>query len=208
MIEVITFNDVKRIDQNEGVFVVTVSKSKEWLGLSPFAIGPCNLWNNMTSKNMENSWQMSKCYKEHLEDDGTVGDKWLTWAKKGWDDSFAYRYPMGKGAIPLFSVWNWNRLGYVEARKAIYIPLYKNAVEKTDAWKKLQEVKENADKDNKNLYLIDYDAYRHKKLGMSYEEVVNNPNKKMGHAFVLAMMLEDEKTLEKVIGEGIDLKGE
>lgn len=35
-----------------------------------------------------------------------------------------------------------------------------------------------------------FDAYNHKELGMSYSDVMNLESRKMGHAFVLAMMLE------------------
>ncbi|KKL81083.1 hypothetical protein LCGC14_1998340 [marine sediment metagenome] len=37
---------------------------------------------------------------------------------------------------------------------------------------------------------MDYDAYDHIKMGMSLHNVINNPNQIMGHAFVLAMILE------------------
>jgi hypothetical protein len=40
------------------------------------------------------------------------------------------------------------------------------------------------------IVLLDFDAYDHRKLGMSWNDVINCPDKKMGHAFVLAMMLE------------------
>jgi hypothetical protein len=40
------------------------------------------------------------------------------------------------------------------------------------------------------LYLWDFDGYNHKDCGLSFDQVINDPNHKMGHAFVIAMMLE------------------
>jgi hypothetical protein len=42
---------------------------------------------------------------------------------------------------------------------------------------------------NKDIILLDYDAYDHEELGMTLVDVVNEPNRKMGHAFVLIMIL-------------------
>ena len=208
MIEVVTFNDLKTLGDPDGVVVSTVSASKEWGGLSPFLIGPCQMWSNRKSRNMENAWQYTKVYPCHLEDDGSVGAKWMAWATSGWYSQRAHRYPMGKGALPLYSWWNGHRLGYVEARKAIYVPLYQLAVSQTDAWKRLQDASNAASDAGRNLYLLDYDAYRHKGMGMSYLDVANNAVRKMGHAFVLAMMLEDQGALSVLLEEGKKLRGD
>ena len=64
--------------------------------------------------------------------------------------------------------------------------MYARAVRKTSGFAKLKELLGG----EKDLYLRDFDAYQHKKLGMSYTDVVNLESRKMGHAFVLAMMLE------------------
>lgn len=42
---------------------------------------------------------------------------------------------------------------------------------------------------DENIVLWDFDAYDYQKLGMTLDEVINNPNKKMGHAFILIMLL-------------------
>ena len=138
---------------------------------------------------MENAWQFSKLYKEHMDGD-EISDRYLEWAKKGWADTWAHRYPIGKGAIPEFSFWDGERLGYIDARKRNYIPQYRNAVKGTYAFKLLTQKYESYKKIDKDLYLVDYDAYLHKEKDMTYDEVVNNEKRKMGHAFVLSMMLE------------------
>ena len=165
----------------------TTSRSDDWSrGLSPFYVGPVDLYGNYRSINVENAWQYSKVYEYYLEEDGSVGERYFKWAQDGWNSMRAQRYPMGKGAKPLFSYWDGQQFGYIEARKAIYIPLYSQAVQKTFAFKKLKKMHEAGE----TLYLWDFDGYDHKTLGMSYEDVINNPNKSLGHAFVIGMLLE------------------
>ena len=94
---------------------------------------------------------------------------------------------MGRGAKPLYSLWNRQKLGYIEARKQIYLPLYAKAVQKTEAYLKLKNLYQTESKD---IYLQDWDAYNHKKFSRTYDQVLNCETRKMGHAFVLGMLLE------------------
>lgn len=201
----------------DGASVVeTTSRSKNWSkGLSPFFVGPVKIADNLYAKNVENAWQFSKIYEEFfdksIEDDLFAGalakikPDYIDWAIAGWNDDYAHRYPMGKGKKPLFSVkivagfhkvdgnktldyFPNDMLSYIEARKKLYIPFYAEAVLKTEAYSKLEDlVFENPHKD---LYLKDFDGYDHKALGMSYDDVINCESRKMGHAFVLAMLLD------------------
>ena len=201
-VHVINFNELKREQPPEDSIVITVSKGSGWeKGLSPFILGPCKLYGDLVSKNMENAWQFAKVYKEHLDGD-TITDRYWEWAKNGWNDSWAHRYPMGKGAIPEFSLWNGERLDYISARKKIYIPLYRDAVKDTFAFKILKEKYLNFKELNRDLYLVDYDGYMHRKttklMNVSYYDVLFNEKRKMGHAFVLAMMLEEPEMLEGI----------
>lgn len=168
-------------------YINTTSRSTNWSkGLSPFYLGPIKLYGNYVSKNMENAWQYSKVYPEHADENQNPTQAYFDWAINGWNDSRAQRYPMGKNTVkPLYSWWNGNKLSYVDARKHIYIPLYARAVVKTNAFKKLQELNQEQD-----LWLWDFDGYNHRKLGMTYEDVMNSTSMKMGHAFVLAMILD------------------
>ena len=93
---------------------------------------------------------------------------------------------MGKGRKPEYSWWNGKRLSYTEARKEIYIPLYSQSVSQTDAFHELKEVHESEE----DIWLWDFDAYDHRALGMSWDDVIDCETRKMGHAFVLAMLLE------------------
>jgi hypothetical protein len=172
---------------DKAIVVNTTSRSHDLgHGLSPFLIGPCSLYDGHISKNMENAWQFSKVYEYYLEDDGTVGERYIKWAQEGWSDTRAHRYPMGRGAKPLYSYWDGHTYGYVDARKKIYIPLYQEAVQKRKAWQELKNLYEFA----RPIYLIDFDAHNLTPGTFDYWELWNNPNIKVGHAYVLAMMLE------------------
>lgn len=96
-----------------------------------------------------------------------------------------FRYPMGRGARPLYSWWDGKKLGYIEARKRIYVPLYAEAVVRTSGWKRLSALYDT----EPLLVLRDFDGYDHAPLGMSLQNVLRDPTRKMGHAFVLAMLL-------------------
>lgn len=158
-----------------------------WQQLSPFYLGPCKLWDGHVAQNVENAWQYSKAYDpQHFTAGKFDRSKWLRWAREGWDNNRAVRYPMGRGATPAFSVWGDETYFYVEARARIYVPLYARAVRKTEAWRNLKSMYANGDP----IVLRDFDGYDREEDGSSLIHVLTNPRKKMGHAFVLAMMLE------------------
>jgi len=134
---------------------------------------------------MENAWQMSKVYSQYASTTGEPTDGYFAWAKKGFEDTVPHRYPMGRGKAPLYSLWNGKKLGYIDARKEIYLPLFRDAVKVTEDFKKLQDLVATGEL----IALWDYDGYDHEARGMSLKDVLNEPRLKMGHAFVLKMML-------------------
>jgi hypothetical protein len=171
-------------------FVDTTSRSpSDWQrDLSPFHLGPCRLYEGAVvpqSANMENAWQFAKVYRHHVGSRGFPTQEYFDWARDGWTHRRAVRYPMGKGAVPEYSWWDGERLGYVEARKRIYVPLYTRAVVGTRGFARLRE----RYRELGTLVLWDFDGYDHHALGMTLKEVMNDPTRKMGHAFVLAMIL-------------------
>ena len=95
----------------------------------------------------------------------------------------AVRYPMGRGATPLYSLLGGEHLDYVRARRWIYIPLYRNSVRKTESWRELKD----RFRARGEITLWDFDGYN--RGNKTLREVLNDPTRKMGHAFVLAMML-------------------
>ena len=174
--------------------VNTTSRSEDFgKGLSPFLLRDIKLFDGTMSKNMENAWQYSKVYKVHTDEEGEPTKEYYTWARKGFNSTYADRYPMGKGVKPLYSIWDDEKLSYVEARKKIYLQLYARAVIKTKAFNKLKELYE----EGQNIALIDFDGYDHRKLGMSYREVIESETNKFGHAFIVAMLLEGKLKRKK-----------
>jgi len=151
-------------------------------------VGPVPLYEGAVvpeSKNMENAWQFAKVYPEHVGDLGFPDSPYFEWARRGWKDPRGHRHPMGRRA-PAYSWWGGERLGYVEARKRIYIPLYARAVAKTEAFSQLRALYV----ERGELTLWDFDGYDYRAMGMSWKEVRDNVNRPMGHAFVLAYLLE------------------
>jgi hypothetical protein len=164
----------------DGATVIdTTSSSGLFRDLSPFVLPA------PPARNFENLWQFSKVYPCHVNSDGEPTEEWDRWRMQGWADTKAHRYPMGKGAKPLYSFWQGRHLDYIEARKQIYIPEYVRNVITTESYHKLYSLYHQQD-----IVLLDYDAYDYQALGMALVDVVNEPGRKMGHAFVLIMMLE------------------
>lgn len=186
-VHVIGFREMKNAEGK--VIINTTSRSTNWSnGLSPFNLGPVELYGGHVAKNVENAWQFCKVYTEHATKEGEPTQDYYDWAKKGWNDTYAHRYPMGKGKIPLYSYWDGHKLTYIEARRAIYAPVYAKAVVNTTAFEQLLDLYEG----EQAFALLDFDGYDYLALGMSLRDVLYEEKKKMGHAFVLAMLLENK----------------
>lgn len=202
-----------------GLVVNTTSKAPGALetDLSPFFLGPCTMYAGRIAANMENAWQYAKVYSRaitdakglppHIDSMGLPTQAYWDWAQAGWANPKAVRYPMHRGAAPAFSLWMGPGgeilgLDYIEARKCIYGPLYAEAVLKTQGYRWLEQVNTSG----RPILLRDYDGYDHDAKGMSLTDVLNNPKKKMGHAFVLKMLLTKSPALEQfMIGENTPL---
>lgn len=185
MIKFVGPKEIKNISEDQYVINVT-STSNTWSKyLSPFYVGPVNLYNGMVSKNFENAYQYSKVYKEHVGAIGLPTEEWFKWAQDGWKNLKGVRYPMGKDAIPEYLYWDGKKYGYIDGRKQVYVPLYASTVKKTDAFKRLEREYNNKEF---NITLFDFDVYD--KGEKSYKELMEDPTKKFGHGFILGMLLE------------------
>lgn len=175
----------------DAIVIDCTSWSKEpWSrAFSPFYLGPVEVTpydETLVSQNMENAWQFSKVFSGYEDK-----EKYLEWAKKGFDSKKAIRYPIARGTHSLYHVHKGEKLNKVEARKKIYCPLYAYCVEKyaKDALDKLRDLY----LEGKNIALLDFDGYS---KYTSLKEVLNDPNKKMGQAFVLAMIILNQRYWE------------
>jgi hypothetical protein len=151
----------------------------EYRPLSPMLLGPVPLYAGLWSRTMENAWQFSKLYP---------GCDYWPWALAGWDNPRGVRHPFGRSTRPLCSLWAGDQLDYVTARRRIYIPLYTQAVRMYQL-PLLDRLKQLASQGT-DFALTDFDAYDHRALGYSWDDVTGDPDRKMGHGFVLAMMIE------------------
>lgn len=152
----------------------------------------------------ENLWQYTKVYKEFTDKNGNPTDEYWKWRSEAFvRTDKGVRYPFDKARRPEYAYWmingEWHKLGYLDARKIIYIPEYAKLVTKTDFYKELKEYYDTHS--NVNLALADYDAYNNYKFDMSLVDVYND-YRKAGHAFVLKMLLEGD--IEVVDGKVID----
>lgn len=173
-------------ERREAQAVNTTSRAGDWQqGLSPFNLGPVRLYRGYASKNFENAWQYAKLYQLHADSEGNPMPEYFKWARAGWSKLWAVRYPMGKGAKPLCSFWDGEKLPYLEARQRIYVPLYRDAVKGTEAFRILKEKFEREG----TITLFDFDGYDYLSLNMTLKQVLLNPDRICGHSFVLAMML-------------------
>jgi len=193
-------------DRRDATAINTTSHSKtEWTTqLSPFNLGPVNLYGDFSAQIFENAWQYAKVYAQHADQHGDPTGSYWSWAKNGWNSRVPRRYPMGKGSRPLYSLWNGSRLSYIEARKTIYLPLYRDLVKQTDGFRRLQRIYQHEGK----ITLFDFDGYDHHALGLTLSQVLNDPRRICGHGFILAMMLEygPDFTVESLENSAVDTK--
>jgi hypothetical protein len=179
---------------SDAIVVNTTSRANDWMsGLSPFKLYGGHLYSDYFAENVENAWQASKVYSEFVDEDQNPTPEYFEWADKIWKSTYAFRYPMGKGRKPLYSYWDGAKLSYIEARKRIYIPIYSRAVIVTEAF---QILKNMFEKEVRDIYLIDFDGYNHIRMKRTMEQVINDPYKKMGHAFVLYSLLIKEVNIK------------
>jgi len=96
----------------------------------------------------------------------------------------------------MYSWWNGRGMGYIEARIEIYCKLYAAAVKKTQEWGRLKKLYEQVQAEGKTLAIFDFDGHNSLEILDSFEKILYNYKMKMGHGFVLAMMLKNERLWE------------
>lgn len=179
----ISFKDI--IPKNTKVINVTSSSKDGGSVLSPFFLGEVvNI--NGKAKNVENAWQFSKVYKKHLNPDNSIKREYFEWREKGFSDSFAHRYPMGKGAIPEFSLLGNERLDYQEAKDRMYTKMYVKALkESTQAKQFLKNIIQDAMNNGHNIAFKDYDVNLKTWKTHSLEDIIFS-KLKCGHGYLVA----------------------
>ena len=112
-------------------------------GLSPFYIGPVECYDGLQSQTFELAWQCAKLYPNSVINDCVDSNNdpapgYFAWRNKFWAKRYPedfpkksdIRFPAGKGNAGkcLYAWWKvdgaFQKLGYIEGRKHIYIPLH------------------------------------------------------------------------------------
>lgn len=210
--------------------IIVMTPSTSYGDLGPYTL------KNENGYIIENIWQFSKIYKSvpkvqipysrynkeiiwehpeqiHITDDGKITDEYWEWRKKGFNNQYAVRYPVGFNYRHscMFSLLEINKntyleLDYIEARKNIYLPAYVEAVKKQPKYKKLQNIHQT-----ENILIIEVDGpheesmeYYIEKYGVSKNFIekdtvlateenmkilLNDPKHPFGHGYCLAVAL-------------------
>lgn len=169
--------------------------------LSPFLIGGTHASDANSQRpgtwfrNFENMWQYSKVYRVlgHVGEDGMPSPEWYKWYEEGAERRHAVRYPAGRDAKPEYLMWQGRKLGYVTARKLVYIPKYMERVgANSKAAAEFKRLYDILKRDNK-LILRDFDCYPITRV-YNWQALVDDPYRRFGHGFVLAHALEHGST--------------
>lgn len=217
-----------KIPGYKNITVIMKSHSK-WWSLSPYYL------KNDEGHLMENIWQFSKVYEEvprskqfysrfdktviweypqerHLTEDGKLRSCYWKWREQGFCNEYAVRYPIGfqnksKAKFSLLSRDEMIPLDYIEARKAIYFPVYDQLVQQCPQFDELKAMLERG----QNLNIIEIDGPRQESLDyysrkydipddwiennsieITYENMeimLNDSKHSFGHGYCLAMSL-------------------
>lgn len=177
---------------------VTSQNKKLAMDFSPFYLGPVQSPEGLQSKLVENLWAFSKVYSDMVDCNNNPTLDYFKWRAQGFMDTKAHRHAHeGK---PLYSYWGGNKLGYIEARKQIYLPAYVTCLLRNpEAFGYVKQ----AYTDGYKFIIVDYDGYNFKKQGLSYLELLNNPSRVMGHGHIIAMMLECPELVHELLFNSI-----
>lgn len=183
-IRIIGNKELKKLTKTEKDILVDVSyKSKIWTRrLSPEVLGPVSLYSSYTAKTVENGFQYTKVFEEHIGVLKLPTKDYLNWALKGWSTIKPDRKLQKRN--PLFYLWYGEKLNEFEAREYIFIPLYIQAVMREDSF--FERLKRLYYKSDKNLVLYDMKGYDD---NLSYKEAIQD-KRPFSHAFILKMLLE------------------
>lgn len=160
---------------------------------------------------------------------GKPTKKYWDWREKGMSNAYAVRYPVGYDkdmrASCLCSLYEndegkYEALDYIEARKKIYLKLYREMVRKTEMYQTLL----NEVRNGKKIVIMEVDgpvesSQTYYKTTYNLKENFINGNSMQANKIYLRMMLNDEKhpfghgyclawaLLEDLYGHSIDTDG-
>jgi hypothetical protein len=108
--------------------------------------------------------------------------------ENAWQYSKVYKQFTNEDGNPSETYFKWAKDGWSRTYANRY-PMGRGAIPEYSYWNgKHKEIY----KEKKEVFLWDFDGYNHKELKMDLKQVLNCEERKMGHAFVLAKMLEND----------------
>jgi hypothetical protein len=137
------------------------------------------------SRTVENTWQFLKIWP------GEEG-----WREQDAREAFratcAVRYPRGRGTKAIGAYWgeDGSTLGYVEARKRIYVPCYLELLSRPDRAALIDRLRELATR--QPVFIWDPDSYDVGQHGMTdILEAMDFEGRPFAHAFLVALAVQD-----------------
>ena len=216
--------------KEEGFRNILIHTSGKNLGgdLSPYVL------KNESGQLLENVWQFAKVWERvfeqriplgrfhpnrivwewpaevHLFNDKITAEYW-NWRKQGMDNKYAVRYPNGfkNRTKTLFSLWpnannEFERLDYIQARKAIYCAEYARLAPKTPHFAKLKDMLERGinlqivevDGPDPSLDFEPYNRITPEQPGLDIDKetiqmLLNDERRAFGHGYTIAALLLD-----------------
>ena len=218
--------------------ILVLTKSyKRWYALSPYSLKNDeghimeNIWqfSKVYETIPENEEHYSRYDKRviwshpaerHVGTNGILTKEYWSWREKGFNNKESVRYPVGfqhrtkclytiKEDKHEYNPETSKKLSYIEARKAIYMPVYNELARKTYRFKELKKLL----KEGKNLLIIEVDGpheesmdYYKKEYGVdddfiqdstilvnkeNMEIMLNDEKHAFGHGYCLAIALLD-----------------
>jgi len=165
--------------------VTSHSESLLFKQLSPFVLGYVQVDSGLWSLNLENAWQYSKVFAEHLDEQGEPSDEWFAFRDEGFARKNAVHFPMGRGAKHKYAYYNGEKLGAFDARVKMFIPWYLELAKETEAWSWL-EAEYRA---GKRILLRDFGAIDNIEHRKTFDQCLADPHTKLCHGYILASAL-------------------
>jgi hypothetical protein len=132
----------------------------------------------------------------HMDESGELKQSYFNWRNKGFNNTHFVRYPVGMNNMHkcLYSLWNGEKLDYIQSRKKIYGPVY---IDLARRHQKFQELKALLDR-GVNLLIMEPDGPRQESLQYYKDKYGVQDNFIEGKTMVanrenLTLMLNDPK---------------
>jgi Rho termination factor, N-terminal domain. len=137
---------------------------------------------------VENFWQFCKVWDCDVNKKGELKKSYFERKREGFLCKKGIRHALGKDRKKykiLYSYCGGKFYTYLEARKAIYCPLYENLVTQKKEFRQLKEMHE----EGYNILLLDYDGYE---ITLeTIQQCFEDESRPFGHAHVLFCILND-----------------